>query len=125
VFEELYAELPRLERFMGAMTGPSRINLEPFAAKFNFCNFTTLSDVGGAKELWCIEAAKKHPHLHCTSFDLPVVEPISKRHIIAAGLSDRIGTAFGDFFKDPALFTWFEKHSRRSRCSCTLQETSS
>jgi O-methyltransferase/methyltransferase family protein len=101
MFEELYQELPRLEQFMGAMTGLSRINFETFAAKFDFSNFKTLCDVGGATGLLCIEAAKKHPHLHCTSFDLPPVEPIARKHIAAAGLSDRIGTASGDFFKDP------------------------
>src|SRR5947199_2017601 len=101
VFEELYEELPRLEQFMGAMTGLSRINFEAFAAKFDFSNFKTLCDVGGATGLLSIEAAKKHPHLHCTSFDLPPVEPIAQKHIAAAGLRDRISTASGDFFKDP------------------------
>jgi hypothetical protein len=70
-------------------------------AKFDFLNFKTLCDVGGATGLLCIEVANKHPHLRCTSFDLPPVEPIAQRHIAAAGLSDRIGTASGDFFKDP------------------------
>jgi predicted O-methyltransferase YrrM len=101
MFEELYAELPRLEQFLGAMTGLSRINFEAFATKFNFSNFKTLCDVGGATGLLSIEVAKKHPHLRCTSFDLPPVEPIAQKHIAAAGLSDRIGTASGDFFKDP------------------------
>lgn len=54
-----------------------------------------------ATGLLSIELAKKHPHLRCTSFDLPPVEPIARKHIAAAGLSDRIGTACGDFFKDP------------------------
>ena len=101
MFEELYEELPRLEQFMGAMTGLSRINFEAFAAKFDFSKFKTLCDVGGATGLLCIEAAKKHPHLQCISFDLPPVEPIAQKHIAAAGLSDRISTAAGDFFKDP------------------------
>ncbi len=101
VFEELYAELPRLEQFMGAMTGLSRINFEAFAEKFDFSPFKTVCDVGGATGLLCIEVAKRHPHLHCTSFDLPPVEPIARKHIAAAGLSDRIGTAGGDFFADP------------------------
>ena len=56
---------------------------------------------GGATGLLCIEAAKLHPHLHCTSFDLPPVEPIAKKHIAAAGLTHRINTASGDFFRDP------------------------
>ena len=101
VFEELYAELPRLEQFMGAMTGLSRINFEAFAEKFDFSPFKTVCDVGGATGLLCIEVAKRHPHLHCTSFDLPPVEPIARKHIAAAGLSDRIGTAGGDFFAGP------------------------
>jgi hypothetical protein len=32
---------------------------------------------------------------------LPPVQPIAQKHIAAAGLSQRIGTATGDFFKDP------------------------
>jgi len=101
MFEELYEEMPRLEQFMGAMTGLSRINFEAFAAKFDCSKFQTLCDVGGAPGLLCIETDKKHPHLRCISFDLPPVEPIARKHIAAAGLSDRIGTASGDFFKDP------------------------
>src|SRR5258707_10694267 len=101
IFEELYEELPKLEQFMGAMTGLSRINFEAFAAKFDFSKFKTLCDIGGATGLLCIEAAKRHAHLRCISFDLPPVEPIAQKHIAAAGLADRIATASGDFFKDP------------------------
>jgi len=101
MFEELYAELPRLEQFMGAMTGLSRINFEALAEKFDFSRYKTLCDVGGATGLLCIEAVKQHPHLQCISFDLPPVEPIAKKHINAAGLKQRIRTASGDFFKDP------------------------
>ena len=101
MFEELYSELARLEEFMGAMTGLSRINFEAFAAKFDCSGFKTLCDVGGATGLLCIEVAKVHPHLRLTSFDLPPVEPIAQKHIAAAGLSGRISTAKGDFFKDP------------------------
>ena len=85
IFEELYEELPRLEQFMGAMTGLSRINFEAFADKFDFSRFKTLCDVGGATGLLCIEVAKRHPHLRCISFDLPPVEPIARKHIDAAG----------------------------------------
>ena len=101
IFEELYEELPRLEQFLGAMTGLSRINFEAFADKFDFSKYKTLCDVGGATGLLCIEAAKKHAHLHCISFDLPPVAPIATKHIAAAGLSSRVVTASGDFFKDP------------------------
>ncbi len=101
IFEELYEEQPKLEQFMGAMTGLSRINFEAFAAKFDLSKFKTLCDIGGATGLLCTEVAKRHPHLKCISFDLPPVEPIARKHIDALGLSDRISTASGDFFKDP------------------------
>jgi precorrin-6B methylase 2 len=101
MFEELYADVPKLEQFMGAMTGLSRINFEAFAEKFDFSRYKSLCDIGGATGLLSIEVAKRHPHLRCTTFDLPPVEPIAKRAIAAAGLSDRVNTAVGDFFKDP------------------------
>jgi hypothetical protein len=101
MFEELYSDLPRLEQFMGAMTGLSRINFEALAEKFDFSEFQTLCDVGGATGLLSIEVAKRHSHLKCTSFDLPEVEPIAKKHIAAAGLQGRIATASGNFFEDP------------------------
>jgi predicted O-methyltransferase YrrM len=101
MFEELYEELPRLEQFMGAMTGLSRINFEVLAEKFDFSRYQTVCDVGGATGLLSIEVAKRHPHLRCVSFDLPPVEAIARRHIAAAGLESRVTTAAGDFFKDP------------------------
>ena len=100
MFEELYSDRSRLEQFLGAMTGISRINFEAFADKFDFSPFQTLCDVGGATGLLSIEVAKRHPHLTCTSFDLPVVEPIARKHIAAAGLGHRVTTTSGDFFKD-------------------------
>jgi hypothetical protein len=45
--------------------------------------------------------AERYPGLRCTSFDLPVVEPIAQKAIAAAGLTDRVTTAAGDFFADP------------------------
>ena len=101
IFEELYADLPKLEQFMGAMTGISRLNFEAFAEKFDFSKSQTLCDVGGATGLLCTEVAKRHSHLQCVSFDLPPVEPIARKHIAAAGLNGRVTTAAGDFFQNP------------------------
>jgi SAM-dependent methyltransferase len=101
IFEELYADLPKLEQFMGAMTGLSRINFEALATKFDFGEFRTLCDVGGATGLLSIEVARRHPRLQCISFDLPAVEAIAQRNIAATGLNERIRTASGNFFEDP------------------------
>jgi hypothetical protein len=101
MFEELYSDSDRLEQFMNAMAG---ISLGPFSAlaeKFDFSKYKTLCDVGGATGQLSIIVANRHPHMRCTSFDLPVVEPIAKRTIEAAGLNERVTTAGGDFFTDP------------------------
>ncbi|MGQ0632539.1 MAG: methyltransferase [Sporichthyaceae bacterium] len=101
MFTELYADPERLEQFMGAMTGISAGNFMALAEKFDFSRYQTLCDIGGATGQLSILVAQRHPHLQCTSFDLPVVEPIAKRTIAGAGLADRITAVGGDFFADP------------------------
>jgi hypothetical protein len=101
MFEELYSDPDRLEQFMNAMAGISLGPFQALAEKFDFSKYETLCDVGGATGQLSLTVAKRHPHMRCTSFDLPVVEPIAKRTIEGAGLSDRVTTAAGDFFADP------------------------
>jgi len=101
IFDELYADPTKLEQFLDAMTGLSRINFEALADKFDFSRYRTLCDVGGATGLLSIEVAKKYPHIECISFDLPPVERVAKKYITAAGLADRIRIASGNFFQDP------------------------
>jgi hypothetical protein len=101
MFEELYSDPDRLEQFMNAMAG---ISLGPFTAlaqKFDFSKYKALCDVGGATGQLSIIVAGHHPHMRCTSFDLPVVEPIARRRIEAAGVSERVTALGGDFFADP------------------------
>jgi predicted O-methyltransferase YrrM len=101
MFDQLYADEARLEQFMNAMAGISAGPFMALAEKFDFSKYETLCDVGGATGKLSIVVANRHPHIRCTSFDLPVVEPIAKRTIEAAGLSDRIAAVRGDFFTEP------------------------
>ncbi len=101
VFEELYSEPARLEEFMGAMAGISAGPAHALAAKFDFSRYETVCDVGGATGVLSTILASHHQHLHCTSFDLPPVAPIAEKAIAAAGLSDRVSVAAGDFFAEP------------------------
>jgi hypothetical protein len=101
MFDELYSDPERLEQFMKAMAGISMGPFQALAEKFDFSKYNALLDVGGATGQLSMIVATRHPHMHCTSFDLPVVEPIAKRTIEAAGLSERVTTAAGDFFADP------------------------
>jgi hypothetical protein len=101
MFEELYSDPDRLEQFMNAMSGISLGPFQALAEKFDFSNYNSLCDVGGATgQLSCI-VAKRHPHMSCASHDLPIVEPIAARTIERAGLTDRVSTEAGDFFTDP------------------------
>ena len=101
MFDELYSDPARLEQFMSAMQGVSLGNFHALAEKFDFSKYKTLCDVGGATGVLCTTVAARHPHLQCTSYDLPVVVPIAERAIAAAGLSDRVTAASGDFFAEP------------------------
>jgi O-methyltransferase domain len=100
MFEELYADPARLEQFLHAMIGDSQENFLAFANEFDFSRFRTLADIGGATgQLSCI-VASRHPHLSCTSYDLPVVTPIARRIIAQRGMAERVGADDIDFFKD-------------------------
>ena len=101
VFEELYSNPARLEQFMSAMQGISLGNFHALAEDFDFSKYETVCDVGGATGQLRTILATRHPHLRCTSYDLPAVAPIAERAIAAAGLSDRVAVASGDFFPDP------------------------
>lgn len=101
MFDELYSDPARLEQFMHAMAGISAGNFHVLADTFDFSKYETVCDVGGATGQLCAILASRHPHLQCTSFDLPVVAPIAERAIAAAGLDDRVQIASGDFLSDP------------------------
>lgn len=100
MFEVLYSEPERLEQFMSAMRGLSMNNFTAFAEKFNFSNYKTLCDVGGATGLLSSLVAKKHAHMQCITFDLPPVAPIAKKWMLQDQLLDRVDVVSGNFLKD-------------------------
>ena len=101
MFEELYRDPERLEQFMHAMAGISLANFETFAEKFDFAPYKTMCDVGGATGQLSIFVARRHPHMKCTTCDLPAVVPIAQKTIEAHGLSDRITASSVDIFSEP------------------------
>jgi SAM-dependent methyltransferase len=101
MFDGLYGDPARLEQFMSAMQGASLGNFHALAGTFDFTKYQTVCDIGGATGQLCTILATHHPHLRCTTYDLPAVAPIAQKTIDAAGLSDRVTVASGDFFTDP------------------------
>ncbi len=102
VFEELYRVPQPLEQFVSAMTGISLANFESFAEKFDFTPYRTMCDVGGAGGQLLIGVACPHPHMACTTCDLPAVTPIARKTIEAQGLSGRITASSVDFSANPS-----------------------
>jgi hypothetical protein len=100
MFENLYASPDRLKEFIHAMSGIQMGNFIAFAQKFDFSKYKTLVDAGGAGAMLSSMVAKHQPHMQCTSFDLPAVEPIALENISKLGLAGKVKTATGDFFKD-------------------------
>ena len=101
MFAELYSKPERLEQFMDAMSGISAGNFQALAEKFDFSRYRTVCDVGGATGLLSMLVAGKHPHLRCTSVDLPAATLIAERKIASAGLADRVSAKSLDFFAEP------------------------
>ena len=101
MFVELYSKPERLEQFMDAMSGISAGNFQALAEKFDFSRYRTVCDVGGATGLLSMLVAGKHPHLQCTSADLPAATLIAERKIASAGLADRVSVKSLDFFAEP------------------------
>ncbi len=100
MFESLYADPARLEQFMDAMSGISRGNFTAFADKFDFANYKTLADIGGATGQLSTIVAARHPHMRCQTCDLAAVQPIAERRVREQNLDGRVTAETIDFFAD-------------------------
>lgn len=101
LFDELYNDAARLKEFCKAMTGISQGPARAIAAKFPWKSYKTFLDVGTAQGALPVAIAQAHPHLSGAGMDLPVVEPVFKEYVAAAGLGARLAFKTCDFFKEP------------------------
>lgn len=97
IFEALYQDELKLKEFLRAMGGIQMGNFMTFAHQFDFSNYNSLCDMGGAGAHLSAQVALNNPHMKCTSFDLPPVEAVAKENVQMMGLSDRVSTQSGDF----------------------------
>ena len=98
IFEEVYADPEKLREFVSAMGGVQMGNFMVFAKNFDFSKYKTLCDIGGSGGLLSAQIALNNPHMNCTSFDLPPVEPIAKENIKNMELQNRVKIESGDYF---------------------------
>lgn len=101
LFDTLYDDPAQVEEFTAAMAALTRSDAPILAETFNFSRYETLVDIGGASGQLAISLAQRHPHMTFVTCDLAAVEPVAKRAIAAAGLSDRISARTLDFFREP------------------------
>ncbi len=99
-FDAIYSNPETLAEFMRAMAGIQMGAFMSFAQQFDFSNYKTLCDAGGATGILSVQVALNHPHMRCINFDLPAVEPIAKATVEKFKLTDKIEIKSGDFFKD-------------------------
>lgn len=99
VFDAIYSDPRRLKEFVDAMGGIQMGNFMTFAMNFDFKDYKTFCDIGGAGGLLACQVAKNNENIECITFDLPAVEPIALENIEAMGLSDRVSSISGDFFE--------------------------
>jgi (2Fe-2S) ferredoxin/SAM-dependent methyltransferase len=88
------------ESFIAAMNKNATLRAPQVARVIGLDGVTNVLDVGGGSAAYSIAFARTNSSLHAEVFDLPDVVPIARRHIEAAGLSNRIVTRVGDFRKD-------------------------
>ena len=100
-FEAFYSTPERVKAFLHGMAGIQMGNFLSFARSFDFSKYTTLCDIGGASGQLSIIVAMFQPRIHCTSFDLPVVELAAREVIGKFSLNGRVTLVSGDFFEDP------------------------
>lgn len=100
LFEQLYEDKDRTREFLAAMGGIQMGNFMAFARQFDFSRYNTLCDLGGAGGYLSAQVAFNNPHVSCTTFDLSVVEDITRENLDKMGVADKVSVLSGDFFKD-------------------------
>ena len=101
IFEGIYSNFESLNEFLRAMSGVQAGAFISFAKQFDFSGYSTFCDAGGGNGSLCIQVALQNPHMSCVNFDLPQVEEVAHATIEDSGLSEKIKTTGGDFFRDP------------------------
>jgi precorrin-6B methylase 2 len=88
------------QSFIDAMDNISAPSARQVIQAVQPLRFNHLLDIGGASGTWTIAFLRACPSAQATIFDLPQVIGMAQRRLAAAGLSDRVQFAAGDFMQD-------------------------
>jgi precorrin-6B methylase 2 len=89
--------------FIDAMEVASRHAAARVVASLAPLSFRHLLDIGAGPATWTLAFLRAVPEARATVYDLPGVIPISRRHVEAAGLGERVDFIAGDFYSGAAL----------------------
>jgi len=102
-FAAIYEDPARLKQFTEAM---SSIQIGAFAAfteQFDFSKHRLMLDVGGSGATFSALVARRHPHMRCISYDMPLLGPLAEEASARLGVADRVEIVGGDFFAGEQL----------------------
>lgn len=100
LFDELYKDEEKLREFINAMGGVQMGNFIAFANKFDFSNYSTLCDIGGAGGYLAAQVVMNNSNMSCITFDLPPVCALAAENIKRMELVSKVSIQSGDFFND-------------------------
>ncbi|HDZ19704.1 hypothetical protein LCGC14_0015490 [marine sediment metagenome] len=92
-----------LTSFIEAMDNICRPMADKLVASIGPPGFSHLLDIGGGPATWTIAFLRAAPDAVATLLDLPDVVPIARKHIAAAGLTERVTLVAGDMQADAPL----------------------
>jgi demethylspheroidene O-methyltransferase len=82
------------------MSASQPLIAEELLDAFPFKRPTRLLDIGGGEGRFALAAARRHPHLQVSVFDLPAVAERARAQFAAHGIADRASAHGGNFFTD-------------------------
>lgn len=111
VFEYFAANREKAEIFNRAMTDMSVATAPAVVEAYDFSGFTTLADIAGGHGFLLAQILKATPKLNGLLFDVPSVIEGAGALLAKEGVTDRVTTVTGDFFKAvPAADGYIMKH---------------
>lgn len=100
LFSHYYKTEEDKRRFVMGMHAFGQISSPQVVKAFDLSGFRHLIDLGGATGHLPMAACQAYPELKASVFDFGPVLDVAREVIEAAGLSSRVDTVSGDFFKD-------------------------
>lgn len=101
MFQRLAADDDALDRFAEAMAAAAAPAHDGLVGRVDWTDARTVCDVGGADGRLAVALARRHPHLHVVTVDLPAMTSRAGVRIAAAGLDDRVSAVAADVLTDP------------------------